>query len=144
MNEDNYDDIINLDRHISKKHKPMSIEARAAAFAPFAALKGHASSVRENARIVDEKLSLSSDASVEINNKLLFIEDNLDKKLQITLNYFIKDKRKNGGAYQQLSGVVVKINHEQLNITMSSGEIINIDDIFDISAEVFDNMHLGL
>ena len=33
-----YDDIINLPHHISKKHKHMSIQARAAQFAPFAAL----------------------------------------------------------------------------------------------------------
>jgi hypothetical protein len=35
---DNYDDIINLKRPISKNHPPMSMTNRAAQFAPFAAL----------------------------------------------------------------------------------------------------------
>lgn len=38
---DNYDDIINLPHHVSTKHPQMSIEARAAQFAPFAALSGY-------------------------------------------------------------------------------------------------------
>ena len=33
-----YDDIINMEHHVSKKHIPMSIETRAGQFAPFAAL----------------------------------------------------------------------------------------------------------
>jgi hypothetical protein len=37
----NYDDIINLPHHVSTKRKQMSIEARSAQFAPFAALTGY-------------------------------------------------------------------------------------------------------
>ena len=33
-----YKDIINLEHHISKKHKQMSLKERSAQFAPFAAL----------------------------------------------------------------------------------------------------------
>ena len=37
----NYDDIINLPHHVSKKHPQMSLLDRAAQFAPFAALTGY-------------------------------------------------------------------------------------------------------
>lgn len=37
----NYDDIINAKRPVSTKHPPMSRDARAAQFAPYAALVGH-------------------------------------------------------------------------------------------------------
>lgn len=35
-----YDDIIELTHPVSKRHRPMSLQDRAAQFAPFAALKG--------------------------------------------------------------------------------------------------------
>ena len=40
LNKD-YEDIINLPHHVSKKHPQMSIEQRAAQFAAFAALTGY-------------------------------------------------------------------------------------------------------
>ena len=40
MNDD-YEDIINLPHHVSKRHPQMSMLARAAQFAPFAALTGY-------------------------------------------------------------------------------------------------------
>ncbi len=50
-----YDDIINLLHPISRTHTPMSMEARAAQFMPFAALTGHAEAIRETARRHMEK-----------------------------------------------------------------------------------------
>ena len=44
---DNYDDIINLPHPVSKKHTQMSMMQRAAQFAPFAALSGHAEAIAE-------------------------------------------------------------------------------------------------
>lgn len=37
----NYDDIMNLPHHVSKRHPQMPMAQRAAQFAPFAALTGH-------------------------------------------------------------------------------------------------------
>ena len=55
MKYDNkYEDIINLPHHVSKKHPQMSLYARAAQFAPFAALTGYEDLIEENARKVNE------------------------------------------------------------------------------------------
>ena len=42
-----YDDIINLPHHVSKVCKPMSMQARAAQFAPFSALTGYEDAIAE-------------------------------------------------------------------------------------------------
>ena len=49
MNENDRknEDIIDLPHHVSKKHPPMSKEARAAQFAPFSALTGLDKAVKE-------------------------------------------------------------------------------------------------
>ena len=49
---DSYADIINLPHHVSKRHRQMPLEERAAQFAPFAALEGHAAAVRSTAQRV--------------------------------------------------------------------------------------------
>ena len=43
---DNYEDIINLPHHVSKRHPQMSMWNRAAQFAPFAALTGYEDAIR--------------------------------------------------------------------------------------------------
>ena len=47
-----YDDIIHLPHHVSRKHPQMPLLDRAAQFAPFAALTGHESAIKEIARLV--------------------------------------------------------------------------------------------
>lgn len=49
---DKYEDIINLPHHVSKRHRQMPLEERAAQFAPFAALEGHAAAVSSTAQRV--------------------------------------------------------------------------------------------
>lgn len=45
--ENDYSDIINLPHHVSPKHPRMSMLARAAQFAPFAALNGHEDAIKQ-------------------------------------------------------------------------------------------------
>ena len=45
-----YDDIINLPHHVSKRHPQMSMWNRAAQFAPFAALTGYEDAIKETAQ----------------------------------------------------------------------------------------------
>ena len=58
MNDD-YSDIINLPHHVSTHHPQMSMEARAAQFAPFSALTGFEDAIDDTAKQqVDEQMWL--------------------------------------------------------------------------------------
>ncbi len=48
--ENDYTDIINLPHHVSSSHPRMSMHARAAQFAPFAALNGHEDAIKQTER----------------------------------------------------------------------------------------------
>lgn len=50
-----YDDIINLPHHVSKRHPQMSMLARAAQFAPFSALTGYSNEIKKSAQRVEER-----------------------------------------------------------------------------------------
>lgn len=60
MNENinKYSDIINMEHHTSLKHTRMSIEARAAQFAPFAALTGFENEVKKTEKIVEKQFEV--------------------------------------------------------------------------------------
>lgn len=47
----NYESIINMPHHVSKKRKPMSLKKRSAQFAPFSALKGYQEKINEISRL---------------------------------------------------------------------------------------------
>ena len=73
-----YDDIINLPHHISKKHPQMTLEARAAQFAPFAALTGYEDAINETARQTSEKIELDDEAKEILDNKIQIIKEQID------------------------------------------------------------------
>ena len=52
---DDYSDMLNLPRPVSKKYPPMSIEKRAAQFMPFAALTGFESAVQKAGLLFEEE-----------------------------------------------------------------------------------------
>lgn len=52
---DDYSDMLDLPRPVSKKHPPMSIERRAAQFMPFAALTGFESAVQKAGLLFEEE-----------------------------------------------------------------------------------------
>ena len=54
--EDKYADIIGLPHHISKNRPHMSVEDRAAQFAPFSALTGHAEAIETTAKQMEERI----------------------------------------------------------------------------------------
>ena len=57
---DNYSDIINLSRPVSKRPR-MSLKQRSAQFAPFAALTGYKGQVKETARLTNKKIEINEE-----------------------------------------------------------------------------------
>ena len=123
----NYDDIINLKRPISKKHKPMSLYNRAAQFAPFAALTGYDDVIDETGRLTDEMLQLDEYQKSDINNQLLYLIENKDVVASYT--YFIKDKYKKGGSYITVVGNIKKVDLDNHIIVLEDKTVVNIEDI---------------
>ena len=135
LDNDKYKDIINLPHHVSIKHKPMSLEARSAQFAPFAALTGYEDSVNETARLTDKKIELDEEEMKFINNILQKIKRSIKEKPKVTIIYFIPDKRKEGGSYITANGCVTKIDEDKLLIVLDYKLEIKFDTIIKITIE---------
>ena len=129
----NYDDIINLPRHVSDKHPKMSIHDRAAQFAPFAALTGHSEAVGEAGRYVDEKIHLGEDVIKEIQDALNYIQEHISQSPQVTITYFVADGRKQGGRYVTEAVRVKRVNDLDKAICLDNGVNINFGNIFRIA-----------
>lgn len=127
-----YDDIIDLPHHISKKHPQMSLEARAAQFAPFAALTGYDDAVKETARLTNERIDLDEEAKMMLDAKLQVIREQLSEKPLVTITYFVPDAKKDGGKYVTTAGNVKKIDDYKHLIILDNGVEIPIDEIIDI------------
>ena len=130
-----YDDIINLPHHVSKKHPQMSIDARSAQFAPFAALTGYNDAVKETARLTSERIELDEEQKIILDSKLQIIQKELQIKPKVIFTYFIADSRKDGGKYITVTGNVKKIDEYKQIIILEDKNEIPISEIIDINIE---------
>lgn len=136
-NDHRYDDIINLPHHQSSARAHMPSADRAAQFSPFAALTGYDAAVKETARLTDEKVELDEYEKQALNERLSMVQDTLDEQPEVSIAYFLPDKKKTGGAYVTMTGCVKRIDEYERLVVMRDGTKIPIDDIADISGEIF-------
>ncbi len=127
-----YDDIIHLSRPVSARHRPMSMTARAAQFSPFAALTGYEAAVQETARLTDPRAQLDEGQIEAINRQLVYLQAHIADQPTATVTYFLPDLRKEGGAYQTVSGAVKKIDGMAQLLWMADGTKIPLPDIYEV------------
>ncbi|MEG2720676.1 MAG: hypothetical protein RR914_05055 [Oscillospiraceae bacterium] len=132
-----YEDIINLPHHISKTHPPMPLISRAAQFAPFAALTGYGSAVKETARLTQKRKELDESEKSVLSEKLNLVAEQIEKCPEVTITYFCPDDKKVGGAYFTLTGNVKKIDNFNQTVCLTDGTNIAIQEIFKIESELF-------
>lgn len=132
-----YEDIVNLPPHISKKHPQPTMMDRAARFAPFAAITGYEEMVLEEARITEERIDLDEGTLSILNEKLNMIQEFIDEEPEVTITYFEPDKKKSGGAYVSIIGVVKRIDEYEHLVIMTDGKMIRVEDIYGLESDLF-------
>ncbi|MCI6886564.1 MAG: YolD-like family protein [Lachnospiraceae bacterium] len=141
-----YDDMLDLPHHQSATRPHMSLYDRAAQFSPFAALTGYDDEVKETARLTDRKIELDENSKAGLDEKLQFLTARLDSRPVISFTYFVPDALKAGGSYVTTTGTVKKIDPYQRMVVLyganksSDSTVIPLDDIVDISGELFCEM----
>ena len=134
-----YDDILEYEYHGSISHPHMSMEQRAAQFAPFAALVGYSDNINEAKRLTQEQRDLGESDILDIDYKLQYIESIVQDYPLITVTYFKKDEKKAGGEYLTKTGNVRKIDTYQNYIEFMDRDKVSLNTIMYIEIEKYDD-----
>ncbi len=131
-----YEDIIHLSRPISKNHKPMSLQQRAAQFSPFAALTGYEQSIQEAHRLTSNERELSEEQKQSLDMKQMILMEHIKENPLIDITYFMKDIYKEGGSYQTYQGYLKKIDTIIRTFLFLDGTKIPIESIVEINSDL--------
>lgn len=135
-----YEEIMKHPHHVSKTRPQMPMSDRAAQFAPFAALTGYDSAIKETGRLTDEKIELDEEALTALDMKYQILMDAFDDAPEVTITFFQPDERKAGGKYLTATGAVNKVDDFERRITMQNGTKIPMDDVLNIDGELFSSL----
>lgn len=127
-----YDDIINLDRPVSRRQK-MPLNDRAAQFAPFAALTRFGDEIKESNRRTEEQIDVDGD----------YLEDRLREieravrgggkcSVKVKAEYFVRDEKKAGGRYEIIAGRVKKIDRDLSAVVFENGKSVYFGNLLTI------------
>lgn len=119
----------------------MSMQARAAQFAPFAALTGHDAAIAETARSTSSQYIMSADELHVLSKKIAYALSFADRP-QLSITYFKSDSRKEGGAYVTVHGIIKKVEVCFNLITLIDGTEIPLDAISDLSGDIFNDLEI--
>lgn len=125
----NYEDIRNHERYQLKHHTPMSLESRAAQFAPFAALVGYDEEIGEAARSTDGREELSEDAIDALNQAFQKLLEHEEERPLVTVTYFQPDAKKDGGKYMTYTGNFRFYDAEKRVMKFVDGMVIGVGQV---------------
>ena len=125
----NYEDIQNHKRYQLKHHTPMSLESRAAQFAPFAALVGYDEEIGEAARSTDGREELSEEAVDALNQAFQKLLEHEEERPLVTVTYFQPDAKKDGGRYMTYTGNFRFYDAEKRVMKFVDGMVIGVGQV---------------
>lgn len=128
-----YDDIIQMTHPEPKCHPRMSLEARAAQFAPFAALTGHQAVLAETARYTEQNPMLDEQQCHELDRKVNELLERLEERPMVVFILFENDRRKDGGNYREVKGIVNRFDEKECIFILGDGQRIALRHIVSIN-----------
>lgn len=135
MQKDSYEDILFLEHPTSLRHPRMSVQNRAAQFAPFAALTGYEEALGETARQTSQRIALDEDSKENLDRKLQWLLAHKEEQIKVQITYFIEDTKKEGGRYVTEKENISRLLTYEEKIVLGSGKQIKTTDIMDLQWE---------
>ena len=132
-----YGDMLYMNPPVSKTHRKMSIQDRAAQFMPFAALTGYEDLIRESSRSTQSRIELSETEIEELKHKLEILHRHEIEKPLIKVQYFVHDLKKSGGSYQMVEKYLHRIDDIEKKIIFKDRTTIHFEEIISIEYEEF-------
>lgn len=127
-----YDDIIHTPWPLLTKRARMSLEDRAAQFAPFAALTGYDAVLAETARLTQNPVFLTEESLEELNAQLRRAQARLDAQPGVRLTVYYEDENKAGGRFETVAGNLKKIDCYLGGLVLTDGREIPFFRICDL------------
>ena len=115
----------------------MSMLDRAAQFSPFAALVGYEDIIDETARLTTQQRELDEAEKAELDRRVGILAAHLGEKPVVTVEYFVPDTLKSGGAYESRTGELVRISPVRKTLTLADGTSIRFKDVVGIGSDLF-------
>lgn len=130
-----YDDIIHTPWPRPTKRARMSLEDRAAQFAPFAALTGYDAVLAETARLTQNPVFLTEESLEELNAQLRRAQARLDEQPGVRLTVYYEDENKVGGRFETVAGNLKKIDCYLGGLVLTDGREIPFFRICDLELD---------
>lgn len=124
-----YDDILYLPHHVSQTRPRMSMQERAAQFAPFAALTGYGAVIREAGRLTERKVELGDSEAEALERALRRLAGHAGSHPRIKVTYFLPDGKKEGGAYVIVTGRFKRIDEAAHQLLLLDRTAISIENL---------------
>ncbi len=131
-----YEDIINLEHHVSSSRPQMPRLDRAAQFSPFAALTGYDDAIRETARVTEKRVELEESQLEDLDAAVHRLMESDASQKEVTITFFQPDTKKAGGTYRTVTGVLKKVDEYKKCMVFFDGTIIPFSDILSIDENV--------
>lgn len=129
---DSYDDIIHLPHPDPVNRQRMSMMARAAQFAPFAALTGYDAAIAETGRYTDQQIELGDADIEELNRTFALLQERLHEHPTVQVTHFEPDARKAGGVYKTITASIKRLDKDNQLLVPLEGAAIPIPSIIDL------------